>query len=270
MAKKATEGPAKTNGKALAPRAKTQIASRSSGTGIAGKGFEQLTREDLILPRLALLQPLSPEVVDQGQKAGTLHLTLSNRNFGPTVTITPILHFRSRVKWFPKDDGGGQDCASNDAKVPRDPNKYSATCAACEHSQWTKDKKGNDAGPACTLYENFICLINDEVEPVIIPMGVTKAKPARKFFSMAALKGGDMFDHQYKLGVVQEKNSKGQSYFNYTVSDIGKKTDEKKKAKCDQLWGSLQKANIVVEHEREDATEQTGDTLQPAAAGSKY
>lgn len=265
--KKAPEGPAKSNGKDLTPKANTQVARRSSGGKIAGKGFENLEREDLILPRLALLQPLSPEVVEGGNKAGTLHLPLANRNFGGTITVTPVLHFRSRVKWFPKDDGGGQDCASNDAKVPRDPNKYSATCSACPHHEWTKNAKtGKDAGPSCTLYENFIVLINDELEPVIVPMGVTKAKVARKFFSMMALKGGDMFDNSYKLGTVQEKNDKGQSYFNYVVTDIAKRTDEKRKAKCNQLWESLQTANIVVDHEQEPGT---AESPEPVASG-KY
>lgn len=279
MAKKATEAPSKEKSKALAPAASgsTALAEDSkqatkavarTGTKIAGKGFENLEREDILLPRLKLLQPLSPEVTgDMAMEAGTILLNLSSKNLGKELVITPILHYRSRIKWIPRDDGGGIDCSSADAKVPKDTKLYSTTCSACPHKDWDEEaEKKKDKQPKCTLYENFIVLIGDSTEPVILPMERTKTKAARRFYSTMALKGGDMFDWTYKLGTFKDKNSENQSYFNYTVQDTGKKVDTERRAVCDRLWAQLSAAVITsnVEHPDEGGAAPVG----AAAAGT--
>lgn len=266
MAKKTkTEVPEpKTNGKELAPVAQAPKAlAQSSGTKLAGKGFENLEREDLLIPRIKLLQPLSPEVSgDLEQEAGTIFLNLSNKNLGKEIMITPIMHYRSRILWTPKDDGGGIDCSAPDAKTPKE-TKYATNCAACPKKDWDNEaKKEKDKQPKCTMYENFVVLTGDSTEPVVLSMERSKMKVAKRWYSSMALKGGDMADHVYKLAVVKEKNSNDEAFFNYVVSDTGKKTAADKKAICDRIWESLSKATIVT---KEDAPE---ESLQPAEAGS--
>ena len=232
-----------------------------------GKGFENLERGDILLPRIKLLQPLSPEVVEGGHKPGTMLLNLSNKNLGKEVLITPVLHFRSRIKWNPRDDGGGIDCSSPDAKVPTT-NKYAEACAPCPHKEWHNEAKSRkDQAPACTLYENFVVLLPGEANPVVVPMEKTKTRAAKKFYSMAALKGGDMFNFTYKLSVVQEKNAEGQNFFNYQVADVGKITGEKERATANGIWAALQKATIRTEAEH---PEEEGAHPQPAAAGKNF
>ena len=183
-----------------------------------------------------------------------MYINLSSKNIGVEVTVVPVLHYRSRIKWNPVDDGGGIDCRSADAKVPAD-TKYAHTCAECNYKEWADNpkKKGEQLPPACTLYENFVILIGDSTEPVIFPMAITKVKVAKKFYSMMALKGDDMWLNAYKLKVVQEKNDKGQGYFNFAVQDIGKRTGDKQAAAAEKLWGTLSKANITTEMTPEEA-----------------
>jgi len=265
MAKKPTEAPRtekSTRTLAVADKGKTLPAVRRTGTKIAGKGFENLEREDILLPRLKLLQAQSPEVMESDEKPGTLFMNLQNKGVGEKTVITPVLHYRSRIKWIPKDDGGGMDCSAPDAKSPAS-HKYATSCAECKYKNWDETKKDKkEQAPECTMYENFVVLLADSTEPVILSMAKSQVKVAKKFYSMMAVKGGDMFDFLYELAVVKEKNDQGQTYFNFAVRDLGKKTDEKRKLVCDSLWASLAKANIRTELEHPDG----GPTGEPAAA----
>lgn len=266
-----TEKAAKTaegTGKHLAKTGGKQLATNGGGK-LSGRGFENLEKNDLLLPRIKLLQPLSPEINDLGQKAGTIFLALSNKSYGDKIVITPVLHFRSRIKWTPEDEGGGIDCSSPDARVPREP-KYAASCADCTHKDWNDAAKlKKDKSPKCTMYDNFLVLIGDAKEPVIVPMERSKQKVAKKFYSMGALKGGDMWDHQYELSVVGEKNEDGKPYFNYSVRDLSKQTSGERRALCETLWTSLAGKTIS-----EVNTEKDGPQEEPAGAsagaGGKY
>lgn len=266
MAKKTTEAPKSDKTKALAVAGKSHLpAVKRTGTKIAGKGFENLEREDILLPRLKLLQAMSPEVTENDEKPGTFFLNLSNKNLGEKVIITPVIHYRSRIKWNPKDDGGGIDCSSPDAKTPKEA-KYAPLCSACSHKDWDNtEAKKKDQQPKCTMFENFVILIGDSNEPVIMPMAKTQAKIAKKFYSMAALKGGDMFDFSYQMTITKEKAPTGEVYFNFVISDIGKKTTPERRTTCDQLWATLSKANLTTKMEPEEG----GGEPVADAAGSQ-
>jgi hypothetical protein len=254
MAKQKPEAPAKPSkaqDKALAQRPNKALATKTH-TKVGGKGFENLSREDILLPRILLLQPMSPQVMEMDEKPGTLFLNLSNKSIGDKVMITPVLHYRSRIKWVPKDDGGGIDCSAQDAKTPST-NKYAENCAACKYKDWDDTKKDKkEQAPECTMYDNFVVLVNDGNEPVILSMAKSQAKVAKKFYSMMVIKGGDMFDYTYSLTVVKEKKD-DKTFFNFSVADTGKKTTDERRIQCEQLWASLSKATVRAEMEPDTA-----------------
>ena len=243
-------------------RKETSLAQPGSNK-LAGRGFENLDKSDLLLPRIKLLQPLSPEINDLGQKPGTIFLGLGNKNYGNKITVIPVLHFRSRIKWIPEDENdgkGGIDCSSPDSRTPREA-KYSANCATCSHQLWNdKAKIKKDKAPKCTMYDNFLCLIDGGNEPVIIPFERTKQKVAKKWYSMGALKSGsDMWAWQYELSVVGEKNDEGKPYFNYSVRDLSKATSDERQKLCLSLWESLAGKTVSEVNTEKD---------EPAAAGA--
>ena len=93
-ATKKTKAPEASGGtdpkKALAPTAgkNTQLA-KTGGAKLAGRGFENLETSDVLLPRLKLLQPLSPECNNEGtEKPGTIFLSLSGESMGTKMVIT--------------------------------------------------------------------------------------------------------------------------------------------------------------------------------------
>jgi len=269
---KVTEAPkpAKAGNRALATRP-TQAIQSAPATG--GRGFENIERKDILIPRLQLLQALSPAVVAELAKAGTIHVGLSGVNYGKKVTITPILHFRSRIKWVPRDEGGGIECSSPDAKKPVS-DVICAACGECEYKDWDDAAKTDkDKAPKCTLYENFLVLVGDATEPILLPMEKTKAKCAKKFFSMGALKNADMWAWQYELSSVADKNKKGEPFFNYAITDLSKRTDPKRMALCEQLWAALSTKTAHIKTDIADEDETGAVAGKPAgapAADAKY
>ncbi len=244
--KKSTKG-SKAEPKQPANPASRAVATRpQSGKAIAntapvgGRGFENIEKSDILLPRIKLLQALSPEVTNElAMKPGTMLVGLTNLNLGTKILITPILHFRSRIKWFPKDDGGGIECSSPDGKKPMT-DMLCSECGVCKFKDWNDTGKTvKEQAPACTLYENFLVLVGDKQEPVLLPMERTKLKTAKKFYSMGALKNCDMWNFQYELSVAKDKNDKDQPYFNYVITDTGKVTSEARREFCEGIWKSL-------------------------------
>jgi hypothetical protein len=102
-------------------------------------------------------------------------------------------------------------------------------------------------------------------EPVIIPFERSKAKVAKKWYSVGGLKGGDMFDWQYEISVVKEKNADGEQFFNYSVRDLSKPTPEARKQLCLTLWTSLA-GKTVSEANTEDEGQQTAGASATAGA----
>lgn len=244
----------------------TQVAKRSSGK-LAGRGFENVEKSDLLLPRLKLLQPLSPEVAELDQKAGTIFLPLGNKSYGNKIEVTPVLHFRSRIKWIPRDDGGGIDCSSPDSRVPRDTTKYASSCAACPEALWNENAKNSkEKQPRCSMSDNFLCLVGDSTEPVLITFDRSKLKTSKKWYSLGGLKSGsDMWDWVYELSVVPEKNDKGDNYFNYSIKDLNKPSPAKRKETCLALWESLVGKTIDEKNTENEGQESTAGA---SAAGA--
>lgn len=263
---------ANTGKKSVSTLPATRSANRLPATtqGVSGRGFENVERKDILMPRVKLLQQMSPEVTGElGMKAGTMVTSLSNINHGAKVVLTPILHFRSRIKWIKQDDGGGIECSSPDARTPLS-DMICASCANCEHKDWDDTKKGKDQAPACTLYENFLVLIGDSTEPVLLPMERTKLRTAKKLFSIGALKNSDMWNWQYELGVSKEKNEQDQVYYTYTITDLARPTKEDRRKLCEGIWASLSKKTIIAaDNDNPDAEARQGQQAAPAS-GDKY
>jgi hypothetical protein len=63
---------------------------------------------DRIIPRVKLMQAISPELVDFPEaKAGQFWHTIAQQNMGPTIRAVPIIIRKSFVLWAPRNDDRG-------------------------------------------------------------------------------------------------------------------------------------------------------------------
>ncbi len=178
------------------------------------RGSENVGTDDLIIPRLEVLQALSPAVTKgdpgyiPGAEPGDLVNSVTNQNYGKEVFVVPAHYSKMFLVWRDRKQGGGFL-----GSFP-DPEQANERIAAEENKQ----------GLAVMDTPTHICLlINRETgkcEEIIIPMPRTKAKVSRQWNSIIRLAGGDRFSRVYRISTGSEKNDKG-SFWNFVISHTG-------------------------------------------------
>lgn len=224
------------------------------------KGFEgaDIQKEDLIIPRAALLQALSPEIVDgatapdgKDLKTGMIINSLT-REILPEIFI-PVFYFPTWIRFNPRDNKSeGYDPAYGPGDV-------------IWHSNDRNDLRVQEEGkfgpngepPLATMFMQFFSYFPGVPMPVVVSFSKTSIKSGKRLLSLARFSGANMFAQKYKLGVKKEQNDKG-TYFVLTIDLAGKlledDTDYKTAA---TLWEQYHTKPIQVhEPEREDSGEE--------------
>jgi len=199
----------------------------------AGGGLENITAEDLTIPRLKILQALNPEVNKrdgkyvEGAAAGDIMNTVTRELYTENdgCVVIPVAYKRMFLEWTPRESGGGL------VKQHVDPNILNQT---------TKDKKGADilenGNYIQTSATHYGLVVDGEsFQQVMIPMAGTQLKKSRTWNSvMASIKvkstTGKVFtppsySHKYKLTTVPESNDLGQ-WFGWSIELMGVLTEE--------------------------------------------
>lgn len=178
------------------------------------RGSENVATEDLVIPRLEVLQDLSPQVDKsepkyiKGAEPGLLMNSVTNRIYGNRVAVVPVYFQKSFLLWRDRDAGGGFLGAFPDP------------AAAEERKKQEKDSQNLQIIDTPIHYCLLVDADHGTVEEIVIAMPRTKAKVSRQWNSMVRLAGGDRFSRVYLIGTAKEKNKKGQ-FYNYTITQSG-------------------------------------------------
>ena len=191
----------------------------------AGTAAENMTQEDMMIPRLSILQALSPQVNKrdgsyvEGAEAGHIYDSVSNKVFDGEegVTVIPLSYRRAHVEWKP-DRGGFVADHGNDASV----------LSGCENQD---GKMITDQGTEIVVNAEYFLFVIDKDgshTPAVLSMSSSQLKKARRWNSMInrlqiphLTEEGNtinpaMFWTAYKLTTVPEENDKG-SWFGWNV-----------------------------------------------------
>lgn len=184
-----------------------------------GRGNENVKTEDLVIPRLEIVQSQSkclvtgaPEFID-GAKQGDLINSVTRQNYGREVFIVPVHYAKQWLVWKDYSEGGGFFGAFPDP-------------AAAETRLQEAIAEGNKADHLEIVdTPQHLCLIVDaksyKVDEIMVPMAKTKAKVSRDWNTQIRLAGGDRFARCYRITTAQETNAKNQTYWNYVVGYVG-------------------------------------------------
>lgn len=186
----------------------------------AGKGLEHVRREDLPLPFLRVLQPLSPQInkrnaeyVD-GAEAGMI-LNSATGAVHEDIVFVPCVYQRRFTEWTPRDKGGGlvRDWGADDTIL--------AKCTRKEGDNRDYTPSGNVLSTDATFYG----LLYPTRERCLIAMTSTQLKKARKWLAQISAQTLDgpngpftppLFYMSYALMTLPEKNEKGE-WFGWNV-----------------------------------------------------
>jgi hypothetical protein len=182
------------------------------------EGKENFEREDIILPRIALCQSMSPQRKKtakefiEGLEEGQFFNTVTSEIYGEGLQITPLFMYKTSMRFIPMEDGGGIECMSNDSISCE---KY----GTCECRDW-KNIDGKRIAPPCTLFWNWMVMVYPTPEVAILSFKSTNADAARRLNSLIAARNLPSFAGVYDLFSLPDK-ANGQDFFIMSIKNAG-------------------------------------------------
>lgn len=210
MAKKPTEG------KELVPAGQGGAIAVADQffSDQAGAGLDNVTAADMLVPRLTILQSLSPQLKPrdaafiEGAQVGDICDVGTGEVFKGGILFLPVYYRKDYLEWAPRSSGGGLVQIHSDASIL---------------DQTTRNDKKQPILPNGNLIQETAQFYGFNLSAgrrmCFIPMASTQLKKARKWVTLAAgeeLKRADgstftppLFYRAYELGTADESNAQG-------------------------------------------------------------
>ena len=205
-------------------------------------GFEDDNEDDMIIPRIKVVNALSPERKDKLADEGDIINSLTVEKLNGKVFI-PVFKFNSNIEWKDRADGGGIHCHAKDGKRGFESDGTSKMCAQCRRNEFDNSKTGREAIPKCTKYINFFGFIQGERMPIILSFSKTSYNEGRKLYSLARVSMQNMWNHGYTLDSKLMAKG-GNEWYNIVVTAAGATSDEDR-AFGTELFKSFRHSDLV-------------------------
>ena len=205
-------------------------------------GFEDGNEGDMIIPRIKVINALSPERKDKLADEGDIVNSLTTEKLNGKIFI-PVFKFNSNIEWKDRAEGGGIRCIARDGKRGYESDGTSKMCAQCRRNEFDNTKTGREAIPKCTKYINFFGFIQGERMPIILSFSKTNYNEGRKLYSLARVTMQNMWNHGYKLDS-KLMSKGGNEWYNIVVTAAGP-TSEEDRTFGMQLFKTFRPSDIV-------------------------
>lgn len=183
------------------------------------RGSEGVGIDDMSLPRLSIIQDLSPQrkksedAYIDGAEEGMIFNTASNALYATgKVTIIPCYFRAEYVAWKDREKGGGFGGAFDSED---------------KAEAFIKTQESPDDWAVSYTHQHFCIMVHPDhsetkphLEDVVISMSRSQLKPSRKLNTMVQQAGGDRFSRAYVMSVVGDKGPKG-AFFNWSAKQLG-------------------------------------------------
>lgn len=188
----------------------------------AGAGMEEVRSDDLLVPRIAILQGLSPQIKKQkaeyiqGAEEGHIADLGTGELFPDGVWFLPVHYRKDYLEWAPRDTGKGLVAVHSDPAILDQ-------CTRDDRNRLTLPNGNYIAETA----QFFGLNLSAGRRMCFIPMGSTQLKKARRWNTLAMgekLKRSDgteftapLFYRTYNLTTAAESNNDG-DWFGWVIA----------------------------------------------------
>ena len=231
----------------------------------SARGSENVGQDDIVIPRLEIIQALSPQVKDGDPKfnpdarPGMLINSVTGQVYGKEVMVVPVIYTKQWLVWRKRKDKDGK---------PLQGGFFGAYNTPMDAEDRMMKEGGEAANIEVLDTPQHLCLLvnfnTGSVDEVMLSMPRTKAKISRQWNTMVRMAGGDRFSRVYRVTTALEKNSAGQDYYNYVVSQAGfpvKPLFERAEKLWTQLHEGVRKATMDVTGFDDDAPSHTNSEM---------
>lgn len=220
------------------------------------RGSELQTMDDQVVPRLGLIQDLSPQHKKNkpeyipGAEPGMLFNTATQKLYGTELVLVNVFFDKEYLLWRDQEAGGGFGGAFR-------------TMADAEAARLSKDDP--DEWEVNDTAQHY-CLIQDEetgeIEPIVVSLSKSKMKASRPWNSLIQALGGDRFSRTYEIVTVEDQNDNNQDYWNIKARHVGFPSEELYH-KAEEFYEFIKSGKVKVGYGEGD------DVPAPAAKPSK-
>ena len=213
--------------KDVANVANTAVADRPAymGGGI-GRGSEEVTITDITIPRLSMVQDLSPQRKKnnaeyiEGCEEGMLFNTVTNELYKDPVLFVPVYFRLEWLIWKHRDTGGGlQGVFATQEEAVAAVGKHPLAGQTTEKGEPVLDVQDTAPHFGLLLDPNSPA-DNPRATEIVISMSKSQLKPSRQLNSMIRIAGGDRFERYYRVSAVQVDGARGE-YYNWKIEQLG-------------------------------------------------
>lgn len=231
---------------------KTDIATRQE-TAIDinrnPRGFENVKIEDLIVPRIRLLQPTSDGVTDGLGKMGQFQDSLSGKIMEDELELVLMGMKNGAVYFEPGGKSKKTKCKSENGIT----NLMGQECVKCPFGEYWGKFHEDGTPPACSGTKEFLTVKRNSLMTRPYPMFLSFLKTSyglgKRLISMARYSGEDIFARSYVIGSEKVQNDKG-TFSKFTIKQGEKLTEDE--LKIAEKWYELIGRVNVVAHEDEE------------------
>lgn len=187
-------------------------AERPDWLKAGNAGSEEVRAMDMIIPRLDVLQALSPQIKKSdpsyipGAEQGMIYNTVTGELYGAEVNFVPVFFRKEWLLWKTRKAGGGFFGAYRteaEANI--------ALCAA-------QDPGSHEV---VETHQHFVLvLLPSGVQQAVMSMSKSKLKVSRSLNTLVQMSEADRFAKAYKASTVEASSQKGE-FWNLRITAIG-------------------------------------------------
>lgn len=184
----------------------------------SSRGSEDVGMDDIILPRIDVLQALSPQIKKkddkyiEGAEQGMVFNTVTGELYGDRIRFIPVKFSREYIIWQDRDSGGGFRGAFQDED---------------EAEAARRNMENPDLLEVVETHVHYVLLVLEggKLEEAVLSLSKSKRKVSRKLNTLVAQTGYDRFAKQYELRAVEVSGPKG-DYWSFDVVPVGFATQD--------------------------------------------
>ena len=203
---------------------KTEVATQVNGITAeipewlkkGNAGSEEVSMKDMVLPRIDVLQALSPQIKKSdpgyipGAEQGQIFNTVTGEIYGSEVTFIPVMFRKEYVLWKLRKAGGGFIGAFQTIEEANKALAAVQTPSDCE---------------VVESHQHFAMILTKHgIEEAVFSMTKSKLKVSRNLNTLIQIAGVDRFAKAYKIEAIEATSDKGDFWsFKATVAGFASK-----------------------------------------------
>lgn len=214
----------------------------------SARGSEEVHLEDVVLPRIDILQALSPQIKRndpkyiEGAEQGKIFNTVTEKIYGDEVTIIPVFFRKEYLLWKKRSEGGG----------------FRGAFPSEEAAQYAQSQEEDaKALEIIDTAQHYVLVVGEAIEQAVVSMSRSKMRVSRQMNSMIRMAGGDRFSRAYKLKAIEDSSDKG-DYWNLKPVQLGYVTEDLYRA-AEEMYEAVKAGTRSVDYSDVAEEEESSD-----------